>query len=99
MISSTKIEQALARIDDQRQRNYVEKTERIIAEVEANIKDNPFSLLEVFANLESVYAKGSDTDKMLYNEIESMLKEAITEHTKILIDHAKELIIKKLPKK
>lgn len=92
MINPAKIENALARIDDQRQTRYVEKAKKIIAEVEKNIKENPFSVLEQFTKLESLYAEASETDQKLYQEIEVMLGEAIAEHTKILVDHAKEFI-------
>ena len=92
MINPAKIEKALAQIDDQRQTRYVEKAKKIIAEVEKNIKENPFSVIAQFKKLESLYAKASEADQKLYCEIEDMLGEAIAEHTKILIDHAKEFI-------
>ena len=90
MIDPAKIEKALARIQGQRQQQKVQKVQKIIAEVERNIKSNPFSVAAEFEKLDAIYAEAPKERKALYNEIRTMLAEAISEHTKILLDDAKD---------
>lgn len=92
MIDPIKIENALARINDQRQEIRSDKLKKIIADVEENIKTNPLGVDKEIQKLSHIYADAPEDKQALFAEIKRMLEEAIAEHTHILLDDAKELI-------
>jgi Txe/YoeB family toxin of Txe-Axe toxin-antitoxin module len=92
MISAAKIDQALAKIDHQRKQSYVDNVQKVVAEIEQGLEQNPFSILEQFEKLDQIYAAADKDKQDIYAEIKTMLSTAIREYATILVGCTKEII-------
>jgi len=92
MITPDKIESALARIQSQKKESRLRKSVEIIAEVKANVSQNPYDIATDLKKLAAVYESAGEEKQDFYDEIYASLGNAIQEHMQILLDDATEIV-------
>ena len=96
MIKLDRIENALSKIETQKQDNSVNTVKASLEEVKESLEADSMTVQDALAALEEVYQNLSEIDKndhmKIYAQFTESLNEAITEHMQILTDHADEIL-------
>jgi len=98
IFNDTKIQKALDDIEFTRKSNIINTIKGNIKAIETDVQEDPLGtagfalkgIFEICAELDK--QNNSDSHQKLFGDLETMLKEAISEHVKILLDNAKETV-------
>ena len=97
-MNDDKIQQALSQIEVTRKTDLISRIKSNFNLIEVDVKADPIETVDsVFKGIQEISAEldkqtDSEDHQKLFKDLETMLKEAVAEHVKILLDNAKETV-------